>query len=153
MPADPTSLTLAAVLTALVPLVAAAATVRCQPLRGLVWALAGWASVAVILGVALPRWSAPWTAVRLAEAVAVADPAAQRPLADAAWGESSLPLLSRRPVLRLRIDEVDSWLAANPGGLALVPAEWARGATILASIEGIDLVHGRRVNVALVTAP
>ena len=146
-------LILAAVLTVLSLLGMAAACVRSQPLRGLAWALASWGCAMLILDLALPRWQAPWTAERLAAAVARADPAATRPLADAAWREASLPLLTRRPVVQLRVEDVAAWLAAHPGALAVVPAAEVRQATVLAAVEGLDLAHGRRVTLALVTTP
>ncbi len=146
-------LSLSAAVTLLAFLGLAAVSVRRQPLGGLAWALVGWGCAAITLGLAVPRWAAPWTAERLAAAVATADPAGNRLLADAAWGEASLPLLTRRPVARLSVDAVDSWLAANPGALAIVPAAEVRLTTVLAEIEGIDLVHGRRIELALVTTP
>ncbi len=143
----------AAALLVLAPLAAAAARVRSQPMVALAWALTGWVLAAVTMGFALPRWPEPWTAVRLAAAVVAADPAAERPLADAAWGEASLPLLARRPAVRLDVDAVGSWLAAHPDGLVVVPAKEAGQATLLARVAGLDLAHGRRVELALVTGP
>jgi 4-amino-4-deoxy-L-arabinose transferase-like glycosyltransferase len=140
-------------LAVLTLLAVAAARVRCQPISGLSWALAGWLLAAATLGFALPRWSAPWTAVRLAAAVAAADPSGKLPLADAAWGEASLPLLARRPVVRLNTEAVDGWLAAHPGGLAIVSAPHSGRALLLARVSGIDLVHGRWVELALVSSP
>ena len=138
-------------LAVLLPLAAAASRARCQPLSALAWALAGWAIAVVATGFALPYWAAPWTAVRLAAAVAVTDPTGALPLADAAWGEASLPLLARRPVVRLSAGAVDAWLAAHPGGLAVVPARDAARSTLLQKIAGLDIVHGRAVELALVT--
>ena len=145
-------LALAAAGIALALLGCAAASVRRRPLRALAWALAGWGCVAVTLGFVLPRWSAPWTAVRLAAAVDAADPTGSRPLADAAWGEASLPLLTRRPVVRLSADAVPSWLATHPGALAVMPAAEVGETTVLAGVEGFDLVHGRWVALALIAA-
>ncbi len=156
---DSTLLAGGVALAVLLPLLAAGirvTRVRCQPISALAWAIAGWTICVVAAGFALPRWSAPWTAVRLAAAVSAADPTADRPLADAAWGEASLPLLARRPVVRLTAAAVDAWLAAHPGALAVVPAGDpgdAGSATRLATIEGIDVVHGRWVELALVTGP
>jgi 4-amino-4-deoxy-L-arabinose transferase-like glycosyltransferase len=140
-----------ALLAVLAPLTIAARRARCQPISGLFWALAGWVVAAMILGLALPRWSAPWIATRLAAAVATADPAGERPVADAAWGEASLPLLVRRPVVRLKADAVGSWLVQHPAGLALMPAGDVGRSVVLERVKGFDLVHGRRVEIALVT--
>ena len=126
---------------------------RCQPISALAWALAGWTIAVVATGFALPHWAAPWTAVRLAAAVAAADPAGIHPLADAAWGEASLPLLARRPVVRLSAGAVDAWLEKHPGGLAVVPARDAARSTLLQKVGGLDIVHGRAVELALVTSP
>ncbi len=139
-------------LAVLAPLVQAARQTDRAPITALAWALGALALVAITVGFALPRWSAPWTAERLADAVVAADPQAERPLADAAWGESSLPLLTRRPVRRLAAEEVEPWLAEHPGGIVVVPRAEVGDRIVLARIEGIDPVHGRRVELALVTA-
>jgi len=136
-----------------IPLVAAARAARSRPTRALGWALLGWAIALIAAGLLLPRWQAPWIANRLAAAVRSADPDADRPLADAAWREASLPLLTRRPVARLRPQEVDAWLTTHPAGLALIRADDARRWRVLSTVEGIDPVHGRRVELALVTGP
>ncbi len=143
---------LAAALAVLAPMVHAARQADRAPLSALAGALAALALVAITLGLALPRWSAPWTAERLADAVVAADPRGERPLADAAWGESSLPLLTRRPVRRLAEQEVEPWLALHPSGIVVVQRAAVGDRLALARIEGIDPVHGRRVDLALVTA-
>ncbi len=142
-----------AALALLALLAVAASSAKTRPLSGLAWALVAWACAVVTLGLVLPRWSAPWTAVRLAAAVAAADPEGERPLADAAWGEASLPLLARRPVVRLEVEAVAGWLEDHPEGLALLPASKAAAHAVWARIEGLDLVHGRRVDLVLVGPP
>jgi 4-amino-4-deoxy-L-arabinose transferase-like glycosyltransferase len=111
---------------------------------------------AVLMGVVLPRAQPLWNTPRLMTLIDEADPDGVRALAAETYHEDSLIFASRGRLERLADGAGADWLARNPGGLLIVPADRLEtlGATeLVGQVQGFNYSNGRTVDLAVTRSP
>lgn len=115
--------------------------------------LAVFVLVAAGVGWSMPRVRELWVSRGVMRAMKRIDPAGQRPFAASVFVEDSLIFESHGRVECMEQGDLDDWLEENPGGVMLIPAQYAaqRGWPALASVSGLNYTKGARVDLALVS--
>ncbi|MEN1705483.1 MAG: glycosyltransferase family 39 protein [Planctomycetota bacterium] len=107
-------------------------------LRAQLWSIAAFVVGAIALvGVALPRASSLWITTSIMNTIEAIDPDRARPLAAIDFHEDSLVFASRAQVVKLDMQDLRSWMRANPNGLVVIPRE---------RLAELDPVSGPRLN-------
>lgn len=81
------------------------------------------ASLSLTLGIILPHSPTPWVSRRAADALLLADPARQHPLAAVGFHEDSLIFNTHGRIQRLADEDLANWIADHPTGIVLIPAD------------------------------
>ncbi len=87
---------------------------------------ASFVASATVWGVVAPSLSGTWVSSGIAQVIAAADPASERPVAASRYDEDSLIFLSAGRAERVGVRRVPAWAAEHPDGLVVmrVPMEW-----------------------------
>lgn len=108
-----------------------------------------------LVGVLLPRWSDLWITPKIIQTLAQVDPTGDRPVAAVGYHEDSLVFARRGALTRLDEAGVEAWLAANPNGLVIAPAQFsesAPGMRTLARVSGFNYSKGRPQSLVIAEA-
>lgn len=106
-------------------------------------------SIAVSLGVLLPRARTIWVSPRLAEILADHP----GPVAAVGYHEDSLVFLTRGRLDRIRREDAPAWLAAHPDGVLIAPpalTHTLEGVHELGAVDGFNYSTGHAVHLRIV---
>jgi hypothetical protein len=110
---------------------------------------------AVLMGVIGPRARPLWNTPRLMALVDEADPDGTRALAAETYHEDSLIFASRGRLERLADGAGADWLARNPDGILIVPADrldTLDAIELVGRVRGFNYSNGRTVDLAVTRA-